>query len=295
MSSFLKPALHSAAVTSLLVLVGIAAASSAQAQRPPILNLVLNSGDNVAVSGTGTFGVIGGVPISNSTSQYDAINAPLSGPGGSRSAVLTSGTAAFDLATGGYLVSTIGGGIALNVTGSGPVTISGGAVNGGHGAGLVDTGTGIVTISTGSISADPRDGIALAIGSGATVQVTGGLFSAPYPPGMFGIIPLSIGGSLYLFSFNDTPFLINGVSMNNTSLTNLSLYSGNTITGTLANGDRLNTSFRGSDSGTVYLNLPVPAAVPKASTTVSLGLLLVLGAGSLVVAKRRRSVIAPVA
>lgn len=44
-----------------------------------------------------------------------------------------------------------------------------------------------------------------------------------------------------------------------------------------------------------FLDIAAPAAVPEASTTVSLGLLLVLGAGSLVVAKRRRSVIAPVA
>ena len=282
MSSFLKPALHSAAVPSLLVLVGIAATSSVQAQ-----SLVLNSGDNVTISDTGTFGVIGGVPISNSTSQYSA---PLPGPGSNHSAVLTSGTAAFNL-TGGYLVSTDEQGIALNITGSGPVTISGGDVNGGHGVGLVDTGTGVVTISGGGFSADSRAGTAFVIGTGAVAEVTGGLFSAP---GLdtFSSAPLNIGGSLYLFSFNDAPFLINGVAMNNTSLMNLSPYSKNTISGTLANGDGLNTSFREFNSGTVYLNLPLPAAVPEASTTVSLGLLLILGAGG-IIASRRRSVIAP--
>ncbi len=41
-----------------------------------------------------------------------------------------------------------------------------------------------------------------------------------------------------------------------------------------------------------FLDITAPAAVPEASTTVSLGLLLILGAGS-IIASRRRSVIAP--
>lgn len=273
MSFSLKPALHSAVSLSLLILVGIAAASSAQAQ-----SLKLNSGDNVTVSSTSTFGVIGGVPISNNISQYEA---PSPGPGSNDVAVLTSGTATFNL-TGGSLITTDEQGIGLDATGSGPVTISSGLVKGGHGIGLDDTGTGLVTISGGTFSGDPRDGVNLAVGSGAVAEVTGGLFD-------FTPLVAGLGGRLYLFSFNDTPFLINGVAVNNTSLTNL-LYN-NTISGTLENGDKLNTSF--SNNGTVYLNLPVPAAVPEASTTVSLGLLLALGAGGLVLAKRRRSVTAP--
>ncbi len=43
-----------------------------------------------------------------------------------------------------------------------------------------------------------------------------------------------------------------------------------------------------------FLDITAPAAVPEASTTVSLGLLLMLGAGGLVLVKRR-SVIAPLA
>ena len=38
-----------------------------------------------------------------------------------------------------------------------------------------------------------------------------------------------------------------------------------------------------------FLDITAPAAVPEASTTVSLGLLLALGAGGLVVARRRKS------
>ena len=42
-----------------------------------------------------------------------------------------------------------------------------------------------------------------------------------------------------------------------------------------------------------FLDITAPAAVPEASTTISLGLLLLLGTGSLVAVKRRRSVTAP--
>ncbi len=252
-----------------LSLLTLLAASAAQAQ-----SLVLNSGDIMTVSSIGTFGVIGGSPFSSSTSSYYA---PGPGPGSNNTAVLVGGTAAFNL-TGGSLYGITEQGTSLAAMGSGPVTISSGTVAGGHGIGVNATGRGLVTISGGNFTADPRDGTNLVAGNGASVEVTGGAFDAAP-------IGASAGGSLYLFSFNDTPFLINGVAMNNMSLMNLSSPFSNTISGTLADGEKLSTNF--FDTGTINLNVPFPAAVPEASTTISFGLLLMLGLGGIIMAKRR--------
>ncbi len=74
------------------------------------------------------------------------------------------------------------------------------------------------------------------------------------------------------------------------SLTNISnqLY---TITGTLQNGDALNAEY--SNYGGMLEFNGVPAApVPESSTTVSLGLLLMLGLGGMTAAaKRKRSAV----
>ena len=70
----------------------------------------------------------------------------------------------------------------------------------------------------------------------------------------------------------------------------LQLFSNGLVTGTLSDGETLNAQYTNSD-GKGFLDFngiaAVPEAVPEASTTVSLSLLLVLGAGGLILAKRR--------
>ena len=245
-------------------------------------SLTLGSGDNITVSNVGTFGTLDGAPISNSTTEYEA-----PGPtfGNNDIAVLVGGTAAFNL-TGGSLAAVEEQGTALELTGSGPVTISSGGIYGGHGVGLDAAGTGAVLVSGGTFS-NVHDGVSLVVTKGSTVQVTGGLFQFNDYPGQAYPTVIFVAGTLNLFSFNDSPFLINGVAMNNTSLTNIPQNeSGNTISGTLANGDKLNTFF--TDYGIINLNPGVPAAVPEASTTVSFGLLFALGLGGACIAKKRQ-------
>ena len=250
--------LRRTASLSLLSLLGVAAVSSAQAQ-----SLTLSSGDSATVSSAGTVGILGGKPFSNSTSSY---NNPFGG-----AAVQVNGTAAFSL-TGGTIISSHGA-TGLAAGGSGPVLISGG------------------TFSSDSLSTP------ISISSGAVVQITGGALSNSGPTPDNGILTIGSGGSLYLFSRNDTPFTITGIpgqpfggtSYNNTSLSLASLSSDPNsfygISGTLADGESFNTRFSGL--GTINFNLPAPAAVPEASTTVSLGLLLTLGLGGVALAKRR--------
>lgn len=226
-------------------------------------SLTLNSGDSLTVSGAGTVGTLGGKPVRNTTSSYS------SSGGFYYPAVQTNGTSTFTLANGGSITSSGVGGIALYNRGSGAVTISGGTISstGFRGAGLYNDYFG------------------------GPATISGGTFS-PGPGG----VGLYNTGILNLFSFNDTPFLVNGVSMNNMTLDNRMYQNGTntipTISAILENGDVLNTTFL--DSGTINLNIgtpPVlpPAAVPEASTTVSLGLLLMLGVGGVLVARRKRA------
>lgn len=72
--------------------------------------------------------------------------------------------------------------------------------------------------------------------------------------------------------------------------TNLNFSKSGLITGILSSGQAINAQYVNTDAhGFLEFNgVAVPAAaVPEASTTVSLGLLLTLGFGSLVLAKRR--------
>jgi hypothetical protein len=267
--------------SGLFALIGLAAASSAHAQLPPVLEL--GSGDSVTVSSSGTVGVIGGVPINNNISSYDAF-----GSGGN--VVQTSGTAAFTLAGGSLFAPDSDTDIAAS--GSGPITISGGSIGASHGStGLDASGSGPIVISGGTFRGDTLS-TSIGISSGAAVQITGGDFSSAAPLG------IASGGSLYLFSKNDTPFTVTGIpgpsyysgmAYDNTSLNLASLggapFAPFGISGTLADGEIFNINLSGL--GTIDFNLPAPAAVPEASTTVSLGLLLMLGAGGLVLAKRR--------
>ena len=287
-----------------LALLGLAVAP-AHAQ-----TLSLNSGDNLAVSGAGTVGTLGGKAVSNTTSFYNA------SAGGAT--VQTSGTSTFTLANGGSIssgqsgqglydvgsgaVSITGGSItggqygsAMAIQGSGPVTISGGTIrgtsgSGGNGTGLFANGSGPVTITGGTFAAGGNyfgGGTALDADTSAPITITGGIFTA----GQFGYGLYVYRSTLNLFSLGGTPFLVDGVAMNNTTLDGGKFgFGSDTISGILANGDVLNTRFQ--DHGIINLNIgSPPPAVPEASTTVSLGLLLMLGGGGVAFAARRKSAV----
>lgn len=72
--------------------------------------------------------------------------------------------------------------------------------------------------------------------------------------------------------------------------TDLALSASGYVTGFLNDGEAVNAFYANTD-GNGFLDFNhvavIPGAVPEASTTVSLGLLLVLGAGGLALAKRR--------
>ena len=290
-----------------LALLGLAA-TPAHAQ-----TLSLNSGDNLTVSGAGTVGTLGGKAVSNTTSSYSF--------SGGNSTVQISGTSTFTLANGG---SISGGqsGQGLNTNGSGAVSITGGSITGGQfGTTMAIQGSGPVTISggtiqgtSGSFSNGLGNGTALAIYGSGAVTITGGTFATGGNYFGGGTVldaessgPITITGGIFtagnsgyglqinnstlnLFSFGGTPFLVDGVAMNNTTLNGSQFrFGSDTISGILANGDVLNTPFQ-DQFGKINLNIGTPlAAVPEASTTVSLGLLLALGVGGVLVARRKRA------
>ena len=81
-----------------------------------------------------------------------------------------------------------------------------------------------------------------------------------------------------------------GTGLTETFLESSSPFLDYSVTGTLQDGTPLNVLYA-SNNGTLLFNgLPaVPlSAVPEASTTVSFGLLLALGLGSVVVAHKKR-------
>ena len=231
----------------MLGLAALAVAAPLHAQ-----NLVLGDGDTVIVSGAGTVGTIGGKPISNAYSSYS----------GGPFAVQTNGTSTFTLETGGALYGGIGG-AGLYAAGSGVVNITGGKMIGApYGYGVVVQGSGPVNITGGTI--------------------IGGTITDGPPNSYAGLLGFA-STTINLYSQNDTPFLINGIPMNNTSLGPVTR---GTISGTLLNGDTLNTPF--GDYGTLNLNVGTPpTVVPEPSPLLSLSLLL-LGTGGMVLAGRRK-------
>jgi len=301
-------------------LVGLATLAALGLAAVPVhaQSLTLNSGDSLTVSGAGTVGMQNGLPVANTVSSYYG--------GAAGPAAATSYTSTFTLANGGSLSGAENingpGGYGLLTGGSGAVTITGGSITGGkYGDAIQVGGTGRVNISGGTFRGTGGDSgtfrgtgtsAALVVGGFAPVNISGGTFTAD---GQYGTAlvtnncgPVTITGGIFsiggasgygfydygstinLFSLNDSAFLVDGVSMNNTSLSSYLYLSGShTISGTLANGDLLNTTFQ--DHGYINLNLGTPPAlpVPEASTTVSLGLLLMLGAGGLAVACRKRA------
>ena len=256
-----------------LAVLGLAAAP-AQAQ-----HLYLNSGDTVTVSGAGTVGTIGGQPVANMTATtYTAA--------GSGSAVVTNGTSTFTLENGGTLTASGSEASALFLQGEGAVTVDGGTISSTSPYDSAIYAQGPLTILGGSISA-AENGRALDAENGSSVTIGGGLFSAK--TGGFGLYDAY--GTINLFSLGGTKFSVDDTPIMNGTLSSSAYRSGShTIMGTLENGDILNTTFQ--DKDTINLNVgtaPVlPAApVPEASTTVSLGLLLMLGLGGVLAAKKK--------
>ena len=264
-------------------------------------------GAAVALDGSGPITISGGTiyPLTKLIDQYDD-NGNGIYAGGSSAITITGGSiivgrgeiGLYDNGGGpitisGGTLSAVGSGTGLysynGNTGGGvhPITITGGTFSAGDGGYGMENRAGPVSISGGTFSAG-QNGTALQADSGqiGDVTISGGLFSAG--PGGFGLSERYT--TLNLFSFADSPFLINGVSMNNTTLDG-DLYGPGTISATLANGDTLNTTFL-MYNGKINLNIGTPpAAVPETSSVVSLGLLLLLGVGGIAFAARRKSAV----
>ena len=121
-------------------------------------------------------------------------------------------------------------------------------------------------------------------GSIETISASGVYAPELFPPGSYEIFPTDCtikGGTFGTL----TASLYGGYDIYGSDL---QLTSGGFVTGFLSDGQAIDAPYTNAD-GLGFLNLHnSPAAVPEASTTVSLGLLLLLGAGGLALAKRHR-------
>lgn len=221
-------------------------------------------------------------------------------------------TAGLQTGTGAVNVSggTIKGGFYGIGAGTGPVTITGGSISGTNGLATASgssvtilggtitgqsdviyaSGSGSnVTIAGGTLSSST--GVvttAVYAGSGSTVTISGGNLSGGlYNAGQSGAGLEAQGGTINLFSLENTPFLINGVPMNNLTLGQY-LSGTDTISGTLTDGSKLALTFE-NIGGTINLNVGSPPSIPEASTTISFGLLLALGLGGIIIAKGKKT------
>ncbi len=154
---------------------------------------------------------------------------------------------------------------------------------------------GHVTMSGGTIGTFDAEASYLGDGEFANPQVsiTGGSVNALVSSGGYAYQPY--GG----YAPYDTVCNLSGGTFGtltathyggfNITGTNLA-FANNFITGTMASGQNMNVQYINQDgNGFLEFNgVAVPAAaVPEASTTVSFGLLLMLGLGGMVLAKRR--------
>ncbi len=101
------------------------------------------------------------------------------------------------------------------------------------------------------------------------------------------------GGNITYIATQDTGVMdIFGTGLTETFLGTSSPFQDYSVTGTLQDGTALNVLY-GNNNGTLLFNgqpaVPTPA-VPEASTTVSFGLLLALGLGSVVLARKKSAV-----
>lgn len=280
----------------------VLAAQPAQAQ-----TLSLNNHDTASVNGSGTIGTIGGttfLPGQNTTTTYiGTSNFATIGIFGASTFSFGAGAST----TGGSGgVGSYGGGSGLQASSSGSVTITGGTIIGGpRGIGLATNGTGPVIITGGSISGGQNSDAVSAFNS-SSVSINGGTFSNGQDGGGIDAIDSSVitvtggnfvgtvnnrfslnttGGTINLFSLGDLPFLINGVSMNNTAL---AAGTSGTISGTLLDGEQLSAIF-GISQGIINLNIGTPpAAAPEPSQFAAFAVgLLYLGVLALKAKKRQ--------
>lgn len=125
---------------------------------------------------------------------------------------------------------------------------------------------------------------------GTTDSLSGGVYALPATSTFKAGIGGAATGNGYFefdtFSTNRTLGLATSADASSPGTVPLALFSSS-----FASREFTGASTRTITAG--FLDIAAPAAVPEASTTISLGLLLVLGAGGLVMAKRRRTVSAP--
>lgn len=218
--------------------------------------------DNVTVSGSGTQGTYHGKPISNTTTSYTATATP-------GAAVTLDNGATFTLASGG----TLSGGatsqsegldIGLAATtagGTGTAFVTGGTITGFD---AISIGGGTVTITSGSITGG------VGAGAGLVAQMSG--------------VTSGTGGTINLYGTN---FLVNGLAApSQLTGTGTNTITG-TVSGTLANGDLLSTTYQLVGAGTT-INFFAPAAAPEPSSFAALGIGL-LGLGALAFKAKRRT------
>jgi hypothetical protein len=266
---FFMRSLHTAALAAAILTVGNFTAMAAHAQ-----DLALQSGDNVTVGGTGTSGTYLGAPISNTTSAYTAVT--------------TVTNSEFTLNSGGSITGF------LNILGISTANVTGGNIKG---LSTYDTSTANVTggsindlytqgTSTTNVSGGSITGFLNASSSGTT-NVSGGSINglSTYNTSKANVT----GGSFTYLETSDTSVLdLFGTGFSETLLGSGSGYKTYNVMGTLQNSDLLNATYYAFGGTLKFNGVPAAAAVPEASTTASFGLLLALGLGGLVIAKKRK-------
>ena len=302
-------------VLSLLSFGGVTLASRVQAQ---YLDLGLTpqnqsgpatvtlSPTGTSASGAYTYGDGGtGVPLSAQTSYgswYVLGNSTANVSGGSiYSLLLDSGGGG-----GGSSTANISGGSIANVR---PDSNSTANISGGSIGNVGPTGESLTNVSGGTIGtlrSDVYSRVNVTGGSIGTLKAANMFLSyAPFDiinvqGGTIGAIQATNlstvdvgGGNIASFSTADTSLIdIFGTGLTETFLGTFSNYTEYSITGTLYSGDVVNSTYF-DYGGTLEFNNRVPPAIPEASTTVSLGLLLALGMGGLVVSARRKRAQSP--
>ena len=211
---------------------------------------------------------------------------------------MTSGTAtisAAGTAAAGTYVFTAGTGLAtttfraVEVLNASSLTFNSGATITSI---LFNRNTGTANINGGSIK--------FIYGYDSSVtNIYGGTVFYPEALGsVSGSIPASgtvniYGGSLTYLAAQDTGVVdIFGTGLTETFLGTGGPFQDYSVTGTLRDGTPLSVMYASNNGFLLFNGLPaVPlAAVPEASTTVSFGLLLALGLGGVVLARKKRAV-----
>ena len=241
-----------------------------------------------------------GVPFSaqtNYTSWYVHGNCTENVSGGSIGTLLmnTDGS-------GGSSTANISGGSVGNVR---PDSNSTANISGGLIRDLDPTGMSITSVSGGNIGtlhSDVYSMVNVNAGNIGTIQAANTAFNTlPFfgvvnvRGGTIGAIQATnsstvnvTGGNIASFSTAGTSLIdIFGTGLTETFLGAFSNYTEYGITGNLRSGDVVNATYF-DYGGTLEFNNATPPVVPEASTTVSLGLLLALGLGGLVVAAKRK-------